>query len=126
MEKQFERALREKVRFNYKGLCTVEDLYDLSVEELDSIYKNLKSKAKASEEESLLNKKTKEDDTLNLQIEIVKYIVETKLEEAEVRKNARAKKAQKQKLMEVLASKQENELHGKSVEELQKMIEELE
>jgi hypothetical protein len=121
----FEKAVRQKLRFNYKGICSVEDLWDLTVEELDSIYKNLRKQIKSLEGESLLNKKTKEDTTINLQIEIVEYIVKTKLQEAEARETAREKRAKKQKLLEVLASKEESELHGKSVEELKKEIEEL-
>ena len=57
----FEKASRLKLRFEYKGLCSVEELWDLSVQELDNIYKVLNSKAKAMREESLLQEKTKED-----------------------------------------------------------------
>ena len=74
MEKKFEFALRNKVRFPYKGMISVEDLYDLSVRELDSVFKTLNAQVKKSQEESLLATKTKEDETLSIQIEIVKYI----------------------------------------------------
>ena len=72
MEKMFEFALRNKVRFPYKGMISVEDLYDLSARELDSVFKTLNAQVKKSQEESLLATKTKEDETLSVQIEIVK------------------------------------------------------
>ena len=50
----FERATRMSLRFNFKGLISVEDLWDLSLQDLDSIYKILNSKLKQSSEESLL------------------------------------------------------------------------
>ena len=71
MEKLFESATRNKIRFDYRGSISVEDLWDLSVEELDIIYKNLMTKKKASETESLLTEK-KTSRALETKIEIVK------------------------------------------------------
>jgi hypothetical protein len=121
----FEKASKIKLRFDYRGVCTVEDLWDLSVKELDSIYKTVNAKLKQSQEDSLLNTKTKEDETLKLQVDILKHIVEVKLAEAEAKEQAKERKMKKQKLTEILASKQDADLQGKSVEEIKKMIEEL-
>ena len=125
-EKMFEVATRSKMRFPFRGQVSVEDLWDLSVENLDSVFKTLNSQIKQAKEESLLNTKTKEDEVLDMQIEIVKYIVQVKLEEANIKLQAKAKKEQKQKLMPILSEKQESELRGKSADEIQKMLEELE
>lgn len=125
-EKMFEVATRSKMRFPFRGQISVEDLWDLSVENLDSVFKTLNSQIKQAKEESLLNTKTKEDEVLDMQIEIVKYIVQVKLEEANIKLQAKAKKEQKQKLMSILSEKQESELRGKSADEIQKMLEELE
>ena len=76
MEKMFEYATRNKVRFPFKGLISVEDLWDLSLTNLDSIYKTLNKQVKQSEEESLLNTKATVDKELDVQIAIVKHIVE--------------------------------------------------
>lgn len=125
MEKMFEYATRNKVRFPFKGLISVEDLWDLTLTNLDSIYKTLNKQVKQSEEESLLNTKTTVDKELDVQIAIVKHIVAVKLAEQEAREKASAKKAQKQKIMAIIASKQDEELQNSSVEDLQKMLDEL-
>lgn len=125
MEKMFEFALRNKVRFPYKGMITVEDLYDLSVRDLDTIFKTLNAQAKRSQEESLLATKTKEDETLSVQIEIVKHVVATKLADAEAAKHNKEVSAQKQKIMEIMAAKKDAALQNMSLEELQAMLENL-
>lgn len=125
-ERMFEVATRSKVRFPFRGQVSVEDLWDLSTRDLDSVFKTLNSQVKQAKEESLLDTKTKEDEVLDMQIEIVKYIVSVKLEEDSVRLQAKAKREQKQKLMSILSEKQESELRGKSSDEIQKMLDELE
>ena len=120
--KIFETATRNKYRFPYKGSVSTEDLWDLSVNDLDTVFKSLNAQAKQSSEESLLKTKTSEDTKLNNKIELVRYIVGVKLEEADTAKKAKERRAQKQKLMGILSEKQDNELHNKSIEELQAMI----
>jgi hypothetical protein len=125
IEKMFEVATRSKMRFPFKGLISIEDLWDLSVQNLDLIFKNLNSELKQVQEESLLNTKTKEDKELDMKIEIVKYIVNIKLEEDNLRLKAKAQKEQKQKIMEILSAKQDESLQNKSIDELKAMLEEL-
>ena len=125
MEKIFEYAVRNKVRFPFKGVISVEDLWDLTPANLDSIYKTLNKQVKQSEEESLLNTKTSVDTELEVQIAIVKHIVSVKLAEQEAREKASTKRAQKQKIMAIIASKQDEALQNSSVEDLQKMLDEL-
>ncbi len=125
MEKMFEYATRNKVRFPFKGLISAEDLWDLTLTNLDSIYKTLNKQVKQSEEESLLDTKTTVDKELDVQIAIVKHIVAVKLAEQEAREKASVKKAQKQKIMAIIASKQDEALQNSSVEDLQKMLDEL-
>ena len=125
VENIFEYATRNKVRFSFRGLISVEDLWDLSLTNLDSIYKELNKQSKQSEEESLLNIKTQKDELLNVQIEIVKHIVSVKLAEKEAREKASAKKAQKQKIMSIIAAKQDEALQNSSIDDLKKMLDEL-
>ena len=124
-EKIFEFATRNKVRFPFKGMISVEDLWDLSLTNLDSIYKTLNKQIKQSEEESLLSTKASVDTELEVQIAIVKHIVSVKLAEKEADEKASVKKAQKQKIMSIIATKENEALQNSSIDDLKKMLDEL-
>lgn len=121
----FEKAVIGKYRFPHKGLVTVEDLFDLSVEDLDSVFKTLNSQKKKDEEESLLSTKSKNDDILETKIKIVKNIVIRKLAEKTNKALEIERKQQKQKIEQILAIKQEQDLMNKSPEELIAMMNQL-
>lgn len=121
----FEFATRRKLRFVFNGNLTVEDLWDLNEEKLDAIYRDLTKQKKQTDEESLLSAKTSEDQTLETAIAIVKHIFNVKKEEKQERANAKARREEKAKLMEILASKQDEELRNKSADEIRAMIEAL-
>ena len=125
VENIFEYASRNKVRFPFKGMISVEDLWDLSLTNLDSIYKTLNKQVKQSEEESLLSTKVSIDTELEVQIAIVKHIVSVKLAEKEAAEKASAKKAQKQKIMSIIATKENEALQNSSIDDLKKMLDEL-
>ena len=125
VENIFEYASRNKVRFPFKGMISVEDLWDLSLTNLDSIYKTLNKQVKQSEEESLLSTKTSVDTELEVQIAIVKHIVSVKLAEKEAAEMASATKTQKQKIMSIIATKQDEALQNSSIDDLKKMLDEL-
>jgi hypothetical protein len=124
MEKLFETASKMKIRFNYRGVITTEDLWDLDVKALDYIYKQLMVAKKESETESLLEEK-KSNPILEVQIEIVKHIFEVKVEERKAAELRAENAAKKQKILAILARKQDAELESKSAEELEKLIAEL-
>lgn len=118
----FEAATKEKYRFPFKGMISVEDLWDLKLQDLDSVFKSLNKQKKQNDEESLLQVKTAEDQELDNKIQIVKYIVKFKQEEIEERLQAKDKKEYNQKLLELIERKHNEELAGKSIEELQAML----
>lgn len=121
----FEIATREKFRFPYKGIISTEDLFDLSLENLDSIFKTLSSKNKQSQEESLLNIKSKNDEMIETQIEIIKHIVTIKQEEMKNRLQEVENRKKKQRILSIIENKQESEMENKSIEELNAMLNEL-
>lgn len=115
----FERASRNKLRFSFRGQLSVEDLWDLNVEQLDSLYKILSKEKKVTEEESLLSIKTTEETTLDLKIEIIKHIVTSKLSDAERIEKAKITRTEKKRLEEIIARKKDAALENLSIEELE-------
>ena len=115
-DNMFVIATKNKFRFPFKGMISVEDLWDLSLENLDSVYKTLNSQIKRAQEESLLNIKSKEDSVLEMKIKIIKYIVEYKQAEAAKRAAASENKAKRQRILEILAAKEDADLQSKSLD----------
>ena len=122
----FEYAARNKLRFPFKGQISVEDLWDLTVTQLDGIYKTLNAQRKAENEESLLSTKSPADKVLETKIAIIKHIVSVKQSEADIARKAKENRERKQYLMSILADQEEAELRSKSSDELMKMIKERE
>lgn len=114
----FEEATKKKFRFPYKGQCSTEDLWDLGLRDLDSIFKSLNEARKEATKESLLDEKSPQDIELEDKIAIVKYIVSFKKSEIAERAVAKEKKAYDQKIMEIIARKENQELENLSIEEL--------
>lgn len=121
----FEIATRDNYQFPFRGMINVIDLWTLSVQNLDNVFKTLNVEAKKSEEESLLSVKTKENEELSNKIEIVKYIVSVKLAEQAAREDAKKKKEMKQRLLEIKAKREDAALENMSDADLDKMLAEL-
>lgn len=121
----FEAASKNKYRYPYKGMITTEDLWDLTQAQLDMVYKALNKGVSEAQVSSLMRKVTDVDAELLNKIEIVTYIFNAKEEEAEARKNDAAKHAKKQRILDILAQKQEDALQSMSEDDLKKMLDEL-
>jgi hypothetical protein len=123
IDKMFELASRSKLRFSYRGLISTEDLWDLKPEDLDAIYRSTNAELKEMSEDSLLEKKQAGAEVLELQVAIVKYVFEVKVAEAEARKDAKERKARKERILEIIAKKQDEDLEGKTLDELKVLAE---
>lgn len=121
----FINATRNNYQFPFRGMINVIDLWDLSLTNLDSVFKTLNAEVKKSEEESLLNTKSKEDEEISNKIEIVKYIVSVKLDEKKKRENAKKNAEMRQRLLEIKAKRQDAVLENMSDEDLDKALAEL-
>lgn len=122
MENLFIKASRLKLRFNYKGSQSIDDLWDLPLTALDAIFKELNKKVKAQAEESLLDTRSKEDELTDMAIEIVKFIVATKQAENKAKVDERERKEKLQRLLEIKDRKQNASLESMSVEDIDKEI----
>lgn len=128
----FETATRKKFRFESPvGLLTVEDLWDLPLTtpnptkpraNLDDIAKGLHRQLKNDDNVSFVVKERKSDPTVQMQFDIVRHIIEVRLAEKEARDQEQAKATEKQKLLEILSGKQDEELRSLPVEELKQRI----
>lgn len=124
MEKNiFEIAVREKYTYNFRGLIKTEDLYDLKLTDLDTIYKGLKSDLAQLGEDSLIDSvDTEAKETINNKIEIVKAVVDYKREVKKNLEEAKSKAETKRRLKDLIAQKKNEELEGKSLDELEAML----
>jgi hypothetical protein len=119
----YKEAIKQKLRVQtLKGPLTVEQLWDLTLPELDTLAVSLEEAYKNSKGKSFLDKRTTKDKGLKLQFDIVLDILQTKQEEAETLRNAQNVKEHNQKILTLIAEKKEGELSGKSIEELEAML----
>lgn len=129
MEKDlFLRATKEKYRFPYMGQTSVEDLWDLSIENLDSIYAKLdEDLTKLSTKTLIKDKKTDIEKELENKMEIVKFIIfDYKTEEIEAAKRASLNRTKKQQILALIHEKENESLKGMSIDELNGMLKTLE
>jgi predicted transcriptional regulator len=125
VEMMFEKASKIKLRFPIKGSISVEDLWDLSPKELDTVYRTVNKELKSLAEDSLLEKKTG-GSVLELQVGIIKHIYAAKQEEVAKREKAFARREQIRQLDDIIAQKENTALTEKSLDDLKKMRDELE
>ena len=123
----FEQASRLKLRFEtVRGHLSVDDLWDLPLTSvrganLNDIAIELHHQLK-HDTVSFVEDVEKPDAALALRFEIVKHVIGVRKEENRIASEARSKAEQKQKILGLIAHKQDAELEGKSLDELQEMI----
>ena len=120
----FEEASRRKFRFPYNGSITVEDLFDLNKAQINKVYQTLSVQVK-SKESTLLSVTTAEDKDILTKIEIVKYVFNEKVEKENRMLRDKETSIKKQRIMEVMSKKQDESLENTSMEDLQKMLDEI-
>ena len=120
----YKKATQLKLRFNTtRGLLSVEQLWDLTPTMLKSAIETQYASVKeASDGLDFLGESTV-DPIEQLKFDILKDVYLTKKEQAAEAKKIAEKKTRNKQIMEIIARKQDEELNGKSIEELTKMLE---
>lgn len=121
----FDKVTRMKLRFeSNKGLLSVEQVWDLSLTALNEMAKGLSRQVKAAEtdEEDFIGTKSNVDSELQLRFDVVKHIIGVKLKERDDIKDAAERKANNQVILELIQRKKQQELEGKSIEELEALL----
>lgn len=122
MSNMWIECLKNKFRFEFKGLISVEDLFDLKLSELDTIYKNLKNEEKNLQGDSLLgNDENPKLSEVEAKIEIVKAVFDMKKADIERAERELAMKAQRDKILAIIENKENQELSEKSIDELREI-----
>ncbi len=114
----YKEASRLSLRFQTsKGPLTVEQLWTLSLNDLDALAAGLDTALDKSTK-SFIGKKTKEDKLLKLRFDIVIDIINTLLAEQEEDANKTKDKKYNEKIASLILEKEEEELKKLSVDEL--------
>ncbi len=123
----FEKASRQKLRFaSSKGELNTEQLWDLSLTDLDTLARATHKELSEAQTGSFISAAIPVATTrIELRLDILKRVIEVKLDSQDAAKNRLARDAQKEKIMEALASKEDDALNKKSKAQLLKELEEL-
>lgn len=122
----YKVASKMKLRFaTSKGNLSVEDLWDLNLITLDKLAVALDEEISKSPRKSFIAETTPENEVAKLKLDILKDIIKTKMEEKNKKDAEKQRLSEKNKLLEILAKKQNESLENLSIEELQKRIAEL-
>lgn len=126
IEKLFVEATRAQYRFETNiGLLTVEDLWKLPLTSatkanLDDVAIKLSRELKATDE-SFVAQKSVKNTVLENKLEIVKYVIQVRQEENAAKLAEANKAAQREKLKELIAKKEDESLSSLSLDELKAM-----
>lgn len=122
----FEQASRQKLRFDTAiGMLSVEELWALPLTttngkvNLDQIAVALNKELKGSEESFVSN--SKRNELLQLRFDVVKYIIETRLQENEAKTAEVQRAANIQKMDELIAAREQQDLANLPLDELRAM-----
>ena len=119
----FKQASKEKLRVQTnKGSLSVEQLWDLSIPELDALAVSLEEEHQTSGKKSFIRKSSPKDKTTKLRFDVVLDILTTKVDEMEAAKAKAEAKAHNNKILTLISEKQDETLKGKSIKQLEAML----
>lgn len=126
----FEKAVRNKIRFDTpQGRIGVEELWDLPLTSrtekanLDDIARGLYRQSRSGDDVSFVTAAQKPDEILALKFDIVKHVIAVRLAENEKALKSREAAERKQKLLGLIADKENEAIANLPLDELRKMAE---
>lgn len=123
----FERAARAKLRFlTTKGNLNTEQLFDLSLTELDTVARSVNKAIKAQGEESFIEEsKSKAQVADTLRLDILKAVISAKQAAIRAAETRAENETRRRQIKEALAGKKDEALTKMSAEELEAELEKL-
>lgn len=119
----YKEALQKKLRFKTnKGMITTEDLFDLSLQNLNTLAIMLDKKISEAPKESFIEELPAEESDDELRFNIVKDVINIKLKARKDNINRAQIDARNKRIAELIAKKEDEALENKSIEELRAMI----
>lgn len=126
----YKIASRKKLRIQTnRGMLSVEQLWDLSKEDIGELAKSIRKRINdqkgvtGDSELDFLNPSAQTEETIDeLTFRILKDIYTTKQAEEDKAHRRAAARENNRKILELIAKKQDQELENKSIEELEKML----
>lgn len=121
----FEQATRQKLRFQTaKGSLSVEALWDLPLQSkanvsLDQLAIGISREVKAQAEESFVSTPTVGSTELTLKLDILKHIIQTRLDENQKAIEASETRSKRGELLELIHAKKKQALIDTPLEELE-------
>lgn len=127
MTNMWLEALQKRLRFEFKGLISTEDLFDLDMSSLDVIYQKLSKELREISGDSLLDNKKADDIALaQLKLDVVRHVFDIKKAEAAALRQKIANIEEKQRIMHIINEKENAELANLSIDELKAKLNDLE
>ena len=121
----FEQATKMKLRFKVaNGVLTTEDLWELSLDNLNNLARDLSKQLKGIEE-NFIEEKSNADARLELMFSVVKRVIERRLQAKKESIERQAKEQRRAEIMSILENKEMEEWKAKSKEELLKELQAL-
>ena len=119
----FENALKNGFRYpSNKGLITTEDLFYLSLNDLNEVAKKINKLIKDSEEESFIPGPNFNNNNDSKRLDIVKHIINLKINEQNTKLIEKSNAEKRQRILEIINKKDEESLENMSKEELEKIL----
>lgn len=119
----YKLASQQKLRFQTnRGSLSMEQLWDLPLEELDLLAVGLEAQYKRSPKKSFLDKTSEKDKTSKLRFDVALDILNTKVEENQAALELLETKEHNEKIIRLIAEKQDESLKGKSIKQLEGML----